>query len=168
MAPALRLVFAALLFGAFSGSSLAQGGNPVFWAKAGDWDVFTSTDEAGAFDVCFTSKSYKNDEMIVFFTNGDTATVGLFPNRWQLDSRDRYDVSIQAKGGTRVRTQAVASEDRKSVLFQANISPFILEYIQADVFYLHTGAGRVAYDITGAAGAIQSMARCALEQGTGP
>ena len=163
MTPAARLFLTVMPALLFSTSASAQGAEPVFWEKAGDWDVFMASDQNGAFDVCFTTKELANDEMIAFYTNGTTATAGLFPTRWQLDERDTYPVSIQADDGTRIRTTAIASDDRRSVLFDVNLTPYILEFSGGDTFHLHTAAGRVSYDMTGAKEAFFAIAYCALE-----
>lgn len=159
---ALKLTFlpiAALI----STVAFAEGPDPVFREKTGDWDVFIATDRDGVFDVCFTTKELPNDEMIAFYTNGTTATAGLFPTRWQLDERDTYPVAIQADDGTSITTQAIASDDRRSVLFDVNLTPYILEFSGGEKFHLDTAAGRVSYDISGSKEAFLAIAYCALE-----
>lgn len=163
MSSLIRLLLSTLSALPMANPANAEPPEPVFWEKAGEWTVYVATNEDTTFDVCFTTKELANDEMIVFYTDGTTATAGLFPTRWQLDERNIYHVDIQVDNGTRIQTTAIASEDHQSVLFEVNLTPYILEFSGGKKFHLHTAAGTVSYDISGSREAFLSMAYCALE-----
>ncbi len=135
---------------------------PVLWETFENWAVYLSTTATGDFDVCMATRSYDNEEMLVFYADAKTSALGLFVEDWKLDARDRYPVHLQFGDGSLIETTAIADETKKSVLFDLNLNQHIQALTHAATLTLHTGAGALVYDLTGAEEAIKSAAICAV------
>lgn len=135
---------------------------PVLWETFENWAVYLSTTAAGDFDLCMATRTFDNEEMLVFYADAKTSALGLFVEDWKLDARDRYPVHLQFDNGPLIETVAVADETRKSVLFDLNLNQHIQALTHAATMTLHTGAGVLGYDLAGAEDAIKSAAICAV------
>lgn len=135
---------------------------PVLWETFENWKVYLSTTAGGDFDLCMATRTYHNEEMLVFYVDAKTSALGLFIEDWKLDARDRYPVHLQFDGGPLIETVAIADETKESVLFDLNLSQHIQALTKAATMTLHTGAGALNYDLTGAEEAIKSAAICAV------
>jgi len=136
--------------------------------KFDDWEISKSTTNEGAFEVCLATKSYKNDEAVIFYANGATLVVGLLLERWALDSSETYDIALQFDDNSRHPGLAISGEDNKSVLINLD---FIgnSEEIQSSVnLYLHTAAGSLRFDIRGVDGALAGALECASQNQPSP
>lgn len=145
----------------FIGSAMAQ--TPQLYEKFENWDVFLTNTAAGEFDVCMATRNYPNEEMLIFYTDGKTFTMGILLERWHLDASESYNVSIQVDDGTPVATRALAGADKKSVYIELELTPYMMDFVQGTDFFLNTEAGSLKFNITGADTALNRMASCALE-----
>ena len=136
--------------------------------KFDDWSVFIARTEAGNFDFCMATKTYDNGEMLVFYTDARAFTMGILLERWQLDSRNAYDVSIRVDEGAAIPVTALAGEDKKSVFLDLELSPYMMDFVRGSTLYLNTGAGALAFDLNGAPAALNRMATCALDNAPDP
>lgn len=146
----------------------ARAQDPQLLEKFDDWSVFLSTTEAGDFDLCLATKTYDNGEVLAFYSDARSFTMSFLLERWQLDARDAYDISIQVDGGAAVPATALAGEDKKSVFLDLELSPYMKEIVRGSTLYLNTGAGALAFDLDGVAAALNSMATCALDNAPDP
>jgi len=144
------------------GPAGVKAAEPVVWEAFDIWKVYLSTTDAGEFDLCLATRSYDDGEMLVFYADGETAALGLFVENWKLDAREKYPVHLQFDDGPLIATVAVADEARESVLFDLNLNNHIEALIHSSKMALHTGAGALSYDLTGAEDAIKSAAICAI------
>lgn len=136
---------------------------PELWDRVGNWDIFAEHTPDGAFDVCTAMRVFENGEALVFFFNRETTTMGFFLENWQLDQRETYEVAIQVDEGERIPATATATEDRKAIMLNLELSGSILEMAKGETLYLHTGAGALKFDLAGMDPAVYGMALCALE-----
>lgn len=145
----------------FIGSATAQ--TPQLYEKFENWDVYLTNTAAGEFDVCMATRNYPNQEMLIFYTDGNTFTMGLLLERWHLDASESYNVSIQIDDGAPIATKALAGDDKKSVFIELELTPYMMDFVRGTDFFLNTKAGSLKFNITGAALALNRMAACALE-----
>lgn len=146
----------------------ARAQDPQLLEKFDDWTIFLSTTEAGDFDLCLATKTYGNGEVLAFYSDAQTFTMSFLLERWQLDARDAYDISIRVDEGTAIPATALAGEDKKAVFLDLELSPYMIEIVGGSTLYLITGAGTLAFDLSGAAAALNSMATCALDNAPDP
>ncbi len=156
-AAGLGVVFLA----AFPGAALAQG--LALYEVAGDWEISLARDGEGNFEVCLATLTYENGEAVIFYSDGTRLTLGLLLGRWQLDTRDQYEIAVQFNGHPRLPATGFAGDDKKGILADRDFSPNIAEVREEGNMYLHTAAGSLRFDISGAAAALDTVFRCATE-----
>lgn len=160
----MRLLYLPAMFAAaLAAAPAAAQEPPELWDKVGEWEIFAEHTPDGEFDVCTAMRVYDNGEALVFFFNRETTTMGFFLENWQLDRRETYDVAIQVDDGERIPATATATEDRKAIMLNLEISGSILEMAKGETLYLHTGAGALGFDLEGMDPAVYGLALCALE-----
>ena len=150
-----------LLYLFFSSPALAQ--DPQLYEKFENWDVFVTNTPAGEFDFCMATRNYPNEEMLIFYTDGNTFTMGFLLERWLLDARESYDVSLQINDGPKVAAKAMAGEDKKSVFLELELSPYMMDFVRGSELFLHTDAGSLKFSLEGSGPALNRMASCALD-----
>ncbi len=131
-----------------------------------DWEISKSETEAGAFEVCLATKSYKNEEAVIFYANGSTLLMGLLLKRWALDDSEAYDVALQFNDGPRHPGKAIAGEDKKSVLINLDFIGNVAEIAEAENLFLYTAAGSLRFDISGVSAALGQALDCANQNQT--
>lgn len=152
------VLVSAALFGFLVPAALAQQLVPL--GTEGDWEyAYTQTAE-GDFEVCMATKGLKNDEAVLFYSDGDFLLLGFFLKRWQLDQRETYDVSLKINGGQPIPSTAVAGADRSAVLIDAPMSDHFDALHSASTLTLVTGAGPIDFDISGAGAALDAIVDC--------
>ena len=145
-------------------SAKAQGMTLV--DKFDDWEISKSTTNEGAFEVCLATKSYKNQEAVIFYADGATLVVGLLLERWALDARESYEVSLQFNDNPRHPGKAISGEDNKSVLINLDFMGNLEEIRGSNNLYLHTAAGSLRFDIRGVDVALAGALECASQNQT--
>ncbi|MEE8294117.1 MAG: hypothetical protein V3R64_00245 [Sphingomonadales bacterium] len=139
----------------------AQGASLI--DKFDDWEISKSTTDAGAFEVCLATKSYKNQEAVIFYADGTSLLMGLLLERWALDARESYEVSLQFNDNPRHPGKAISGEDKKSVLINLDFFGNVTEIRGSHNLYLHTAAGSLRFDITGVDVALAGALECASQ-----
>ena len=153
------VIFPLFLF--FCSPALAQ--DPQLYEKFENWDVFITNATDGTFDICMATRNYSNEEMLIFYTDGYTFPMGFLLERWQLDARESYDISIQVDDGTPVKAKALAGEDKKSIFLELELSPYMMEFVRGSELFLNTAAGSLKFNLAGSGQALNRIASCALD-----
>lgn len=166
MNKALGIFFSVFLLIGIGAPHFAKAQGMILVEKSGDWEISRSNTEAGAFEVCLATKSYKNEEAVIFYANGTTLVVGLLLERWALDSNETYDIALQFNDNPRHPGLAVSGEDNKSVLINLDFIGNAEEIRGSDKLYLHTAAGSIRFDIAGVEGALAGALECASQNQT--
>lgn len=168
MNKAFPIFFSVFLGIGLGAPDLAKAQGMTLVDRFGDWEISRSNTDEGAFEVCLATKSYANEEAVIFYANGASLVVGLLLERWALDSSETYDIALQFNDNPRHPGQAVSGEDNKSVLINLDFIGNIAEIRGANNLYLHTAAGSLRFDIAGVDVALAGAMECANENQPSP